>query len=173
MPSHSAPMLNAERKRLEGFLRGKARLSRAPLAAAIACGAANGLALIAQAWLIARAVDAVVIDGGALDAAWPWLSALLGVFVLRALATALGDVMAFEAGARVVIAVRAALQAHIVALGPAWTRRQRTGEVATPWSTAPRASGATTSATCRSAPWSPSSRSRSWPSWCRPTGCRR
>ncbi len=122
-------MPGAERRRLEGFLRGKTPLSRTPLAAAVAAGGAGGLALIAQAWLLSRVVDAVVIGGQGLDATWRWLSALLAVFVLRAVAAAAGDVMAFEAGARIVLAVRADLQARIVALGPSWTRRQRTGDV--------------------------------------------
>lgn len=122
-------MSSADRKQLEGFLRRRIPLARAPLIAAIAFGAVGGLALIAQAWLLARAVDAVVIGGWGLDAVWPWLWALLAVFVLRTIAAAIGDAVAFEAGARVVLAVRAALQAHIVALGPSWTRRQRTGDV--------------------------------------------
>ena len=129
MPTHSAPLPPASRKKLEGFLRGQASRARAPLAGAVACGAVGGIALIAQAWLLARVVDAVVIGGGGLDAVWPWLWALLAVFVVRAIVAAIGDAVAFEAGARVVLAVRAALHAHILALGPAWTRRQRTGDV--------------------------------------------
>ena len=129
MTVHSAPMSGADRKKLEGFLRRKASLVRAPLIAAIAFGAAGGIALIAQAWLLARVADAVVIGGRGLEAVWPWLWALLAVFVLRTIVTAVGDAVAFEAGARVVLAVRAALQTHIVELGPSWTRRQRTGDV--------------------------------------------
>lgn len=129
MAVHSAPMADAERKRLESFLRSKASLARAPLAISAALGAAGGVALIVQAWLLARVVDAVVIGRLGLDAVWPWLWGLLGVFVLRAIAIAISDAVAFEAGARVVLAVRAALHAQIVALGPSWTRRQRTGDV--------------------------------------------
>jgi ATP-binding cassette subfamily C protein CydD len=129
MTIHSAPMLPADRKKLEGFLRGKASLARAPLMAAIASGAVGGVALIVQAWLLARVVDAVVIHGLGLEKVWSWLWFLLAVFNLRAIASAIGDAAAFEAGARVVLAVRADLVARIVALGPSWTRRQRTGEV--------------------------------------------
>ena len=123
-------MSEADRTKLEGFLRRHARLARGPLAASVACGAAGGLGLIAQAFLLARAVDAVVIGGGGLAAVWPWLWGLLAIFIGRAVLAAVGEAVAFEAGARVVLAVRAALAEHIVALGPAWTRRQRTGEVA-------------------------------------------
>ncbi len=123
-------MPGAERKKLEGFLRGKARLVRAPLAAVVGLGAVGGVALISQAWLLARVVDAVVIGGHGLAAVWPWLWGLLAVFALRAVVSAIGEAVAFEAGARVVLAVRAALQAQVLALGPAWSRRQRTGDVA-------------------------------------------
>ncbi len=129
MPTHSAPLKPSDRKKLEGFLRGQAKLVRAPIAGAVGCGAAGGMALVVQAWLLARVVDAVVMRGGGLDVVWHWLWALLAVFVLRAAANAIGNAVAFEAGARVVLAVREALHAHILALGPAWTRRQRTGDV--------------------------------------------
>ncbi len=122
-------MSRADRTKLEGFLRGKVPLARVPLTVAIACGAISGLTLIVQAWLLARVVDAVVIHGLARDTVWPWLWGLLAVFILRTITTTIGDAVAFEAGARVVLAVRGALQTHIFALGPSWTRRQRTGDV--------------------------------------------
>ena len=130
MPSHPEPLATSHRRKLEGFLRGKASLARAPIVGAVCFGAAGGIALIAQAWLLAHLVDAVVIGGGGLNRVWPWLWVLLAVFVLRAIANAIASAVAFESGARVVLAVRAALHAHIVALGPAWTRRQRTGDIA-------------------------------------------
>ena len=129
MPTHAATLAPAERRKLEGFLRGRASLAHPPIAGAIVFGAAGGVGLVAQAWLLARVIDAVVMGGAGLPAVWPWLWALLAVFVLRAGVNAAGNAVAFEAGARVVLAVRAALQAQILALGPAWTRRQRTGEV--------------------------------------------
>ncbi len=130
MPTHSAPRSRAEGRKLEAFLRRQSPLARAPLAGAVASGAVGGLALIVQSWLLARTVDAVVVGGHGLDAVWPWLWVLIAMFVLRSVLAAVGDAVAFEAGACVVLAVRTALQARIVALGPAWSRRQRTGEVA-------------------------------------------
>lgn len=130
MPNHAAPLPRSASKALERWLRQQAAHVRAPLALSIASGALGGVLLIVQAWLLARAVDAVVIRGAGLDAIWPFLWALLGIFVLRAAATAGSDVIAFEAGARVVTQTRAILLAQIATLGPAWTRRQSTGEVA-------------------------------------------
>ncbi len=129
MVSHAPAMSRPDKKRLEGFLRSWTPLARAPLAAAIAAGVINGLVLIVQAWLLAHAVDAVMIGGRGLAAVRPWLWTLLGLYLLRMAVTVIGDAFAFEAGARVTLAVRTALQAHIIALGPSWTRRQRTGDV--------------------------------------------
>ncbi len=129
MAPPSAPMPRATGKVLEAWLRGFRANVRAPLATAIGIGVVGGLLLVAQAWLLARVVDAVIIAGRGLAAVWPWLWALLAVFALRAAAAALGDVVAFEAGARVVLTVRERVHAHLVALGPAWARGQRTGAV--------------------------------------------
>ena len=131
MATPSAPVSRATLKALDRRLRGLASGVRPLVNAAIAAGLLGGLMIIAQAWLLARIVDAVVIAGRGLDGVWQWLYGLLAVFLLRALAGAAGEVVAFEAGARVVLLVRDRLQAHIAALGPAWMRAQRTGDVVT------------------------------------------
>ncbi len=129
MTTHAPPRARAETRALETFLRGQSPLARTPLTAATVAGAIAGVALIAEAWLLARIVDAVVIGDRGLDAAWPYLAPLLAIFVGRAVLTAFADAFAFEAGAAVATVIRARLQAHIAALGPAWTRRQSTGDV--------------------------------------------
>ncbi len=124
-------MPRATGKALDAWLRGLAARVRAPLSAAIAAGMVGGLLLVAQAWLLARVVDAVAIRGLGLDDCWPWLLDLLGVFAGRAVMSAVADTVAFEAGARVALEVRARIVDHIAALGPAFTRGARTGELAT------------------------------------------
>ena len=124
-------MPRATGKALDAWLRGFASRVRVPLAAAIAIGTLGGMLIVAQAWLLARIVDAVAIRGLGLDDAWPWLLDLLGIFVARAVVAALTDGLAFEAGARVVLEVRARVLDHVAALGPAFTRRARTGEIVT------------------------------------------
>ncbi len=124
-------MPRATGKALARWLRGQASGVRPLINAAIATGLVGGFLLVAQAWLLARIVDAVVIAGRRLDAVWPLLWGLLAVFVFRAATSAAGEIVAYEAGARVILAIRERLQAHIAALGPAWTRRQRTGDVVT------------------------------------------
>ena len=129
MTDHTPPRARSETRALERFLRRQSPLARTPIAAATIAGAVSGMALIGEAWLLARIVDAVVIGNRALDAAWPFLVPLLAIFVFRAVLTAAADALAFEAGARVSVDIRARLQDHIAALGPAWTRAQRTGDV--------------------------------------------
>ena len=131
MTSHSAPRTRAAGKALEAWLRGFAPRVRAPLAGAVAAGTAGGLLIVAQAWLLALIIDAAAIRGEALEACRPWLAGLLGVFAGRAVASVLGESFAFEAGARVALEVRARLVDHLAALGPAFTRASRTGELAT------------------------------------------
>ena len=124
-------MPRATGKALDAWLRGFARRVRAPLSAAVAAGTLGGLLLVAQAWLLARVVDAVALRGLGLDDCWPWLLDLLGVFTARAVVSALTDAVAFEAGAKVALDVRAQVTDHIASLGPAFTRGARTGELAT------------------------------------------
>jgi ATP-binding cassette, subfamily C, bacterial CydD len=131
MATPSAPVSRATGKALDRWLRGFAPGVRSLISAAIAFGLLGGLLIIAQAWLLARIVDAVIISGRGIVDVWPWLCDLLVVFCLRAVASAVSDGVAFEAGARVVLLVRDRLQAHIAALGPAWMRAQRTGDIVT------------------------------------------
>ncbi len=130
MSPHPPPMARATGRSLDAWLRRRAAPVRVPIAVTAAVGAVGGLLLIAQAWLLARLVDAVVIKGQGLDAVRPFLWMLLGVFALRAIVAAATEAVAFEAGARVVLEVRATLLAHVTALGPSWTRLARTGELA-------------------------------------------
>ncbi|MEJ2479267.1 MAG: thiol reductant ABC exporter subunit CydD [Acidihalobacter sp.] len=130
MPSPSAPMPRTTGKFLNGWLRSHVAQVRRPLTAAVAVGAVGGLLLILQAWLLALTINAVAIQNHGLAYVWPWLTGLLGVFAARAVVAALSEATAFEAAARVKLDVRKRVYAHLEALGPAWTRQQRTGDLA-------------------------------------------
>jgi ATP-binding cassette subfamily C protein CydD len=122
-------MPRATGKALDAWLRGLAGRVRIPLAAAVGVGAAGGLLLVAQAWLLALVINAVVIDKRGLHLVLPWLWSLLIVFAGRAIVTALTDIIAFEAVARVKLDIRRQLYAHMEMLGPAWARKERTGDL--------------------------------------------
>lgn len=122
-------MCRATGKRLEAWLRGLIKPVRFPLAAAIATGALGGVLLVAQAWLLARILNAVIIEKHGLADVWPLLWQLLVVFAGRAIATALTDIASFEAAAQIKHDIRRQIYAHVEALGPVSARRERTGDL--------------------------------------------
>ena len=129
MAIHSAPLPRATAKALDAWLRGRAKAARLPLTAAIGLGACGGLLLIVQAWLFGHVVNLVVIEHRGLASAWPYLWAMLAVFVARAAVSFGADAVAFEAAAGVKRALRAELTRKIAALGPGFVANQRTGDL--------------------------------------------
>ncbi|WP_111748458.1 thiol reductant ABC exporter subunit CydD [Salinisphaera orenii] len=130
MARESEPRSRAAGKVLDGWLREQAASIRMPLAASVGAGLVDGALLIAQAWLLALIINAVAIDGFGLAHVWRWLWGLLAVFAGRAVATVLVQTTAFEAAARIKQAVRQRLVGHIDSLGPGWSQRQASGDVA-------------------------------------------
>ncbi len=97
---------------------------------AVGLGLANGALLIAQAWLLARVIDAVVFAEAGLVAVQPWLWPLLGLFLLRAVLAWGSEQTAFRAAAQVKIQLRDRLYRHIQTAGPQWLAGQRSGALA-------------------------------------------
>ncbi|WP_110669855.1 thiol reductant ABC exporter subunit CydD [Salinicola halophilus] len=124
-PSHGG-----EAKRHERWLKDRAGAVKGTLMLATGSGLVGGLALIAQCWLVARVLDATIIDGAGLNEVWQWLWPLLGVFALRALASIASDALAFEAAARLKRTLRDQVMNRLAALGPRWMEGQRSGEIA-------------------------------------------
>jgi ATP-binding cassette subfamily C protein CydD len=129
MATHSAPIPRATVKALDAWLRSRAKAVKLPLNAAISFGACGGVLLIVQAWLLGHVVNLVVIDHLGLAAAWPYLWAMLAVFVARAFASFGADAVAFEAAAGVKQDLRAELTRKLAALGPGFIAGQRTGDL--------------------------------------------
>ena len=108
----------------------RGRTARLWIALSVSLGFGSGVLLIAQAALIAQLLQAVFID------ARP-RSELTSTFVLFAMVVAGRALMAwaremagFQAGARVRTDVRRDLLAHMTAAGPALTRQEQTGALA-------------------------------------------
>ncbi|NLF78618.1 MAG: thiol reductant ABC exporter subunit CydD [Chloroflexi bacterium] len=97
---------------------------------AILLSATSGLLLIAQAWLLSQIVARVFLREQGLGDVAPLLAALLAVIVLRAVVTWGGDAVASETAERIKGDLRERLYARIIALGPAYTRGERSGELA-------------------------------------------
>ncbi|WP_407276641.1 thiol reductant ABC exporter subunit CydD [Halothiobacillus sp. DCM-1] len=125
------PPDKTQHKAFDRWLRQRAAAVRSPLQASIALGAFNGFLLIVQSGLLAQALTAVAIHHAPLNAVfWPLL-AIAVIFLLRAGVLYAQQRFAFETGARLRAGLRAELFAHIARLGPAWSRQQRSGAIAT------------------------------------------
>ncbi|WML88978.1 thiol reductant ABC exporter subunit CydD [Thiothrix subterranea] len=99
------------------------------LKAAVAIGLTSGLLLIAQAWLLANVVNAVVFAQAALADVMPSLWGLLALFLLRAGLAWASEQAAFHAAVQVKLAIRAQLYQKVQQLGPAWLTGERSGDL--------------------------------------------
>ncbi|SHN32280.1 thiol reductant ABC exporter, CydD subunit [Cryptosporangium aurantiacum] len=106
-----------------------ARATRWFLVASVALGTASAVLLVAQATYLASAI-AGVVAGGDRDVR-PELIGLALVTLGRAVLAWAQDTIAHRTGAAVISALRRALLARAVALGPAWLERAGAGNLAT------------------------------------------
>lgn len=130
MTNAQAPRTREAGKALDRWLRQYAPLVRLPVTLTVGLGLLAGFLIILQAWLLARIVDAVAIRGQEMAAISTPLAALLGVFALRALVAVFSESAAFSIASRIKRHLRAMLYQRVETLGPAWTRTQRSGELA-------------------------------------------
>lgn len=106
-----------------------AREARLALLLTVLSGLTAGLLTIGQSYLISVTVDGVYLENETLHQAWGWMQLLLIVIAARGLLTWLNEVSANAVAVRVKSDLRQRLFAHILALGPAYSRGQRTGEL--------------------------------------------
>jgi len=107
------------------------RDARLPLLSTILSGFSAGLLTIGQAWLVSSVVNDVFLQGQSLAQVMNpliWILALIGG---RALLTWFNEVSANAVAVRIKTDLRERLFAHILKLGPAYSRGQRTGELTT------------------------------------------
>lgn len=116
-PARAAKWLRTQRTRAGAWI----RLS-------IVLSLAAGLLLIAQAWALARTIDAVVFQEAGLAEVVRWLWVILACTLGRAVLGWLASQAAFNGAARVRQALRSQVMDHLHALGPGFLRGQRTGE---------------------------------------------
>src|SRR5215216_3822798 len=108
-----------------------ARDSRSALLLTVLSGFLTGLLTIAQAYLLSRTVNSVLLEGQTLMQVAHWLRLILLVVAGRAFLTWINEVSANEVAVKIKTDLRERLFSHILQLGPAYTRGQRTGELTT------------------------------------------
>ncbi|MFZ0789233.1 MAG: thiol reductant ABC exporter subunit CydD [Chromatiaceae bacterium] len=99
-------------------------------ALSVGLGVLGGFLLIAQAWLLALTVDAVLFSAAGLAEVQTWLWTMLGLFPLRAALAWASEQSAFESAVRVKLHLRDALYAKIQSLGPVRLGSERSGDLA-------------------------------------------
>jgi len=118
-------------KPLDPRLLRHARAVRTLLAGSVAVGTASAVCTIIQAVLLAGILSQAVLDRLAISELRSSLIALAVVMVLRAVLGWAGEEFARRGAVRMTVQLRRALLVHALALGPRWSGRQRTGELAT------------------------------------------
>jgi thiol reductant ABC exporter CydD subunit len=118
-------------KPLDPRLLRHARAVRTLLVSSVVVGAASAVATIAQAVLLADVIARAVLHRVALGDLRAPLISLAGVMVLRAALGWAGEELARRSAGKMTTQLRRALLEHALALGPRWSDRQRTAELAT------------------------------------------
>jgi ATP-binding cassette subfamily C protein CydD len=104
--------------------------ARLALAFTVGLGLLGGVTIVGQARFVSRAVSQVFLEGAALRQVSGLLLALLILASLRAAFTWGSEVAANRVAVQVKSRLRERLTAHLLALGPAYTHGERSGELA-------------------------------------------
>ncbi|MGZ9163639.1 MAG: thiol reductant ABC exporter subunit CydD [Anaerolineales bacterium] len=107
------------------------RDSRTALLLTVLSGFLAGLLTIGQAYLLSNTVNGVFLEGQTLAQVAHWLRLILLIIAGRAFLTWVNEVSANSVAVKIKSDLRERLFNHILNLGPAYTRRQRTGELTT------------------------------------------
>ena len=102
-----------------------------PLLLTILSGLLAGLLTIGQAYLISNTVNGVFLEEQTLAQVFHWLRLILFIIAGRALLTWVNEVSANAVAVKIKTDLRERLFSHILKLGPAYTRGQRTGDLTT------------------------------------------
>ena len=103
--------------------------ARVFFALTILSGLLVGGLIIAQARVLSAIVAQVFLRGATLDGVWSALLVLLAIVIARAALAWASEITAFEIAARVKRDLRERVFARLLALGPAYARGERTGEL--------------------------------------------
>ncbi|MFN2203113.1 MAG: thiol reductant ABC exporter subunit CydD, partial [Caldilineaceae bacterium] len=106
------------------------RHSRRLTLLAIGCGVFAALLLVTQLILLSETVDRAFLGGEDRAEVLPLLLFMLAILGVRSLAIGMADVVSQRAASHLKGDLRSRLTAHLLALGPAYTVAERSGELA-------------------------------------------
>jgi ATP-binding cassette, subfamily C, bacterial CydD len=109
----------------------RVRSARVSLGMTVVLGILAAVATIAQMVFLSKVVDKVFLRGANLEEVKTLLLALLGTVVVRAGLLWLREITAQQGAVQAKSELRERLFAHVLRLGPAYTRGERTGELVT------------------------------------------
>lgn len=112
-------------KRLLGLLHDHRFL----LSVSVGFGVLTALLVVLQAWVLSQVVSRVFLGNASLPSVQNLLTALLIIFLLRALFNSISSLSASSLALKIKTRLRAELFEHILKLGPQYTGAQRTGEL--------------------------------------------
>jgi ATP-binding cassette, subfamily C, bacterial CydD len=115
--------------KLDDRLLRQARLVRVALLVAVLLGLLAGIVAVGQARFLSRVVSLVFLEHSTLHQVLPWMALLLALALVRAALVWASERVASQAAGEVKQQLREQLAAHLLALGPAFTSQQRTGEL--------------------------------------------
>jgi ATP-binding cassette subfamily C protein CydD len=95
----------------------------------VAAGCVSAALVVALAWLLADVVGRVFVDRESLSDVVPILAAMAALIVLRGMIVGGGEVLAQRSAGHLKGSLRADLTQHIRALGPSFTKTERSGEL--------------------------------------------
>ncbi len=101
------------------------------LAATILLGTISGGLIITQSYFLSRIINSVFLEAQALYQVWHFMLILLVLILARALLTWLNSMLANRLAGRVKLSLRERIARHLFALGPAYVRGERSGELIT------------------------------------------
>ena len=107
------------------------RDSRSALLLTVLSGFFAGLLTIGHAYFLSSTVNGVFLEGRTLAQVSHWLRLILIVIAGRAVLVWVNEVSANAVAVRIKSDLRERLFRHLLDLGPAYTRGQRTGELTT------------------------------------------
>lgn len=112
------------------WLSGLARQAKGYLAIAIAAPVLSGLLLLVQAWFLAGVLNKAIVQGLPKEALLFDIALIVILIVVRTLLTWQGERAGSKASEKIKYLVRQALFADMLQRGPAWTRQQASGSLA-------------------------------------------